>query len=136
MSSNGADASPNSATVRSSCPSLTDKAGTSGARLAGVIDNAAALDPSARSAQQNHRELVGIYGCPSTCSSRTAASNVEQGARAFLNGIQLARDVGDLFEENLFTFQPIGGVGVRKQMVNHVIHAKIRKRSEEWSLFS
>jgi len=52
---------------------------------------------------------------------------IERGAAAFLDGVQFARNVGDLLDEELIYLQPVGGVTVREQMVDHVVHAEVRK---------
>ena len=42
-------------------------------------------------------------------------------------GVQLARDVGELLDEELVHLQPVRRVGVREQVVDHVIHAEVRE---------
>ncbi len=50
---------------------------------------------------------------------------VEQRALAFLDRVELAGDVGELLEEELVHLQPVGRVGVRQQVVDHVVHAEV-----------
>jgi hypothetical protein len=50
---------------------------------------------------------------------------VERGAAAFLDGVEAAGDVGDLLEEELVHLQPVGRVGVRQQVVDHVVDAEV-----------
>ena len=44
-----------------------------------------------------------------------------------MNRIHLARDVSHLLREELVYLEPIRRIGMRKQVMNHVIHAEIRK---------
>ena len=46
---------------------------------------------------------------------------------AFANRVKLAGDVGDLLQEELVDLQPVGGIRMREQMMDHVIHAEIRE---------
>ena len=52
---------------------------------------------------------------------------VEQRARSFLNGVELAGDVGHLLEKELVHLQPVRCIGMGEQVVNHVIDAEIRE---------
>ena len=52
---------------------------------------------------------------------------VERGAVAFLDRVELAGDVGDLLDEEPVHLEPVGRVGVREQVVDHVIDAEVRE---------
>ena len=73
------------------------------------------------------RKRSGIVIAVEHAGAKQEHRVVEQSARAFLDGVELARDVGDLFEEELVHLEPVRRVAVREQVVNHVIYAEVRK---------
>ena len=52
---------------------------------------------------------------------------VERSAFALLDAVEPPGDVGHLLEKKTVHFQPVGGVAVREQVVNHVVHAEVRE---------
>ena len=42
-----------------------------------------------------------------------------------MNRVQLAGDIGELFEEEPIDLQPVGGVGVGEKVVDHEIYAEV-----------
>ena len=52
---------------------------------------------------------------------------VEEGAFAFLDGVEAGGDVGELADEELVDLEPVCGVGVGEEVVDHVIHAEVRE---------
>ncbi len=50
---------------------------------------------------------------------------VQRGAFALADAIELGGDVGQLRQEELVHLQPVGRVGVRQQVVDHVVHPQV-----------
>src|SRR5712671_585681 len=83
-------------------------------RFAGIVEDATALDATTAAPEDDHWELVVVVIAG---EHRGAIENhrvVQRGAFAFLDGVELARDVGELFNEKLVYLQPVGRVAVRE----------------------
>lgn len=50
---------------------------------------------------------------------------VQQGAFAFLHGVQFSGDLRKLLQEKLIHLQPVVIIGVREQVVDHVVHLQV-----------
>ena len=92
-----------------------------------VVKDPPAFDSASASTEDDDRQLSGVMAAGEHARTIEQHGIIEQGAFAFLDAVELARDVSDLLQEKLIHLQPIGSVAVREQMVDHVIDTKVWK---------
>ena len=76
------------------------------------VEDPAAFDAATRATEHYDRKLIVVVIAGHHAGAIHQHGVVEQRARAFLNAVELARNVGDLFEEELIYLEPIGRVAV------------------------
>ncbi|MFM1941925.1 MAG: hypothetical protein RI897_907 [Verrucomicrobiota bacterium] len=94
-------------------------------RLVLVVENTAALDPAASTSEEQDGQSGRVVTASQHGGAEQEHGVIEQGAFAFLDGVELSGDVSDLFEEELVHLEPVGGVAVGEQVVDHVIDAEV-----------
>ena len=86
-----------------------------------VIEDAASANLAAPLAQQYHRQLVVVMVARHHARAINDHRIIEQCPVPFLDAVEPAGDVRQLFREKLVHLQPIRPVGMRQEMVDHVI---------------
>ena len=94
-------------------------------RLLAVVKHTASAQLAAGAAEHHHGELGGVVAAVHHAGAEEEHRVVERGALAFLNRVELAGQVGELLDEELVHLEPVRGVGVGEQVVNHVVDAEM-----------
>lgn len=90
-----------------------------------IIQHSSGFDFPATFADHDNRKLGRIMA---TCHHARAKHDhrvVESGAFPFVDGLELSSDVTHLFEEELVDFQPVFGVGVGEEVVDHIVDPEV-----------
>ena len=95
--------------------------------FATVIQIQAALNLTACTAQHHHRQATGVVASGQHAGTEHDHGVIQSRAIPLLDRIQTSGDVSHLFEKELVDFQPVVRVAVRKEMVDHVVDADMRK---------
>ena len=113
---------------RPSCPSSTGTGGTSGGW---ACRGSRARGPSAIRPPPPPSITTGscvASWLPVIMLEQNSSIELSSGRPlAFLDRVELAGDVGELLDEELVHLQPVGRVGVRQQVVDHVVDAQVRE---------
>ena len=95
--------------------------------LATVVEDASSYKFPSATSDDDDGQLRGVVSADEHARTNHEHGIVERGAFAFLHGVELVRNVAELLEEEPVHLEPVGCIGVRKEVMDHVVHAEIRE---------